>query len=57
MHGDVIEIGLNEGKTGKPLKAQRIQSVVRITCQSMKALTILTQIEQTIIVAGDNGVV
>jgi len=57
MNGDVIELSLNEVGSGEAVKAQRVQSVVRITCQSMKALTILTQIEQTIIVAGDNGLV
>lgn len=58
INGDVIEITLGDKRSaGSANKAYRVPSVARITCPTLKAQTILTQMEQTIIVGGENGIV
>lgn len=57
MNGDVIQIILMEASSTKSIKAQRLNTIVRITGRQNKALTILSQIEQTILIGGDNGIV
>jgi len=41
MNGDAIEIILSEAGSTKTIKAQRINTIVRITGKSNKALTVL----------------
>ena len=57
INGDAIEVILTEAGSTKTVKAQRINTICRITGQSNKALTILNQTEQTIMIGGDSGVV
>lgn len=57
INGDVIEIILTDAGSSKTIKAHRVNTVVRITGRHNKALTILSQTEQTIMMGGDNGVV
>lgn len=57
MYGDVVEVILTEAGSSKNIKAQRINTVVRMTARNNKALTILSQVEQTILIGGDNGIV
>lgn len=45
LTGDCIEILLNDASTNSTVKAERINSVVRLRCRNNKALTILTQSE------------
>jgi hypothetical protein len=57
MNGDAIEVILAEAGSTKTIKAQRINTIVRNTGIENRALTILNQAEQTIMVGGDNGIV
>jgi len=58
MAGDALEIGLTEtgSANANRIKAKKINAVTKITGSS-KAMTILNQIEQTVIIGGDDGAV
>lgn len=45
MNGDVVEMVLNDASSSQTIKAERVNSVVRLTCRTNKALAILTQSE------------
>lgn len=53
--GDVIEISIGE-TTSTQIKAKRVSSVVKIDGK-MKAMVILNQVEKTVIIGGDDGIV
>ena len=57
INGDVIEIVLTDTGSTKTVKAQRMNSIVRLSARSLRALTLLAQAEQTIMIGGDNGIV
>ena len=57
MNGDAIELILTEVGNKKKERAQRVNTIVRLTGQTAKAMTVLSQTEQTIMMGGDNGVI
>jgi hypothetical protein len=57
MNGDAIEVILSEAGSTKTIKAQRINTITRITGSQNKAMSILNQTEQTIMIGGENGIV
>lgn len=58
INGDIVEVALaDQREAGAEAKAKRLPSVARITSLSLRAQTILTAMEQTLIVGGENGLV
>lgn len=57
LNGDAVEAVLSDAGSNKTIKAQRLNQIVRITGKSNRALTVLNQVEQTIMLGGENGIV
>jgi hypothetical protein len=58
LAGDAVEISLTEsgGVNSNKVKAKRLNAITKITGQQ-KGMTILNQIERTVIIGGDDGLV